>query len=236
MFAIYSMNFFSHFFVDFQPQKPAFNAALIAPDILRNFSPSQSKFHFDHFQQITSKGQSQEDPILNDFFNGCLQHIQRDKEFHQSALFQEIYQLQRSNWQLMCPKLKIPRFWFTLHVVIEIMIDSYLINNNLEKLQLFYTNLESQQETYRKALKLMGHDQIDHFMERYTRFYTNQYLFHYQDLERVGFALHKIHEQVKLDSSWYIPNNIEQIALWESTYADVCLVLEKYPLAMNQIR
>ena len=230
------MNFFSHFFVDFQPNKPAFNAALIAPDILRNFTPGQSKFHFKHFQQITFIKQPQEAPILHDFFNGCLQHIQRDKEFHKSPLFQEIYHLQRSNWQLMCPKLQIPRFWFTLHVVIEIMIDSYLINNHLEKCQLFYTTLESEKETYRSALELMGHSQIDPFMERYTRFYTNQYLFHYQDLERVGFALHKIHEQVKLDSSWYIPNNPEQLALWESTYADVCLVLEKYPLGMSAIR
>ena len=234
MFANISMNFFSHFFVDFQPQKPAFNAALIAPDILRNFTPSQSKFHFDHFQQITSIGQSQEDPILNDFFNGCLQHVQRDKEFHQSAIFQEIYQLQRNNWQLMCPKLQIPRFWFSLHVVIEIMIDSYLINNNLEKLQLFYKTLELQQETYRKALELMGHIQIETFMERYNRFYTHQYLFHYQDLERVGFALHKIHAQGKLDSTWYKPSNPDHQVFWESTYADVCLVLEKYPLVMNQ--
>ncbi len=234
MFANYSMNFFSHFFVDFQPHRPAFNAALIAPDILRNFSPGQAKFQFEHFQQITSINQPQADPILHDFFNGCLQHIQRDKEFHQSPIFHEIYQLQRDNWQLMCLELQIPRFWFSLHVVIEIMIDSYLINNNLEKLQLFYIVLESQQETYRKALKLMGHDQIDHFMERYTRFYTNQYLFHYQDLERVGFALHKIHEQVKLDSTWYTPNNPVHQVFWESTYADVCLVLKKYPLVMHQ--
>lgn len=234
MFAIYSMNFFSHFFVDFDPNKPAFNAALVAPDILRNFTPNQSKFHFEHFQQITSRDQPKAEPILHDFFNGCLQHIQRDKEFHQSQLFQEIYQSQRSNWQLTCPKFQIPRFWFSLHVVIEIMIDSYLISNNLEKLHLFYNTLESQQETYRKAIELMGHTQIDHFMERYNRFCSHQYLFHYQDLERVGFALHKIHEQVNLDSTWYTPNNDDHRAFWESTYAGVCSVLEKYPLVMNQ--
>ena len=172
------MNFFSHFFVDYQPNKPAFNAALIAPDMLRNFTPNQSKFQLDQFQKLTAPNREKSNPILHDLFNGCMQHLQRDKEFHQSHVFQQIYQLQRNNWQSACSKLNIPRFWFSLHVIIEIMIDSYLINNNLEKLQLFYTNLESQQETYRKALKMMGHDQIDHFMERYTRFYTNQYLFH----------------------------------------------------------
>ncbi len=233
MFANISMNFFSHFFVDAQPQTPAFNAALIAPDILRNFTPNQSKFQFEHFHQITLSDQPNSDPVLNDFFGGCLQHIRRDKQFHQSQLFQEIYNLQRSNWQLTCPKIGIPRFWFSLHVVIEIMIDSYLINNNLEKLHLFYHTLETQQETYRNALTFMGHSQVDVFMERYQRFYTNQYLFHYQDMERVGFALHKIHEQVKLDSSWYQPNNPDQLKFWESTYADVSMVLTKYPLQMN---
>lgn len=223
------MNFFSHFFVDYQPNKQAFNAALIAPDILRNFTPNQSKFQFDQFQKLTAPHQEKSNPKLHDFFNGCMQHVQRDKEFHQSLVFQEIYQLQRNNWQSACSKFNIPRFWFSLHVIIEIMIDSYLINNNLEKLELFYQILESEQETYHEALELMGHNQINAFIERYQRFCTNQYLFHYQDLERVGFALHKIHEQVKLDSSWYIPNSPEQKVLWESTYSDVRVVLEKYP-------
>lgn len=229
MFAVISMNFFSHFFVDAEPQNPSFNAALIAPDILRNFTPTQSKFHFDHFLQTTQKDQAQENHRLNQFFRGCAQHIQRDKWFHQSSLFNEIYLSQRDNWQLNCPRIGIPRFWFSLHVMIEIMIDSYLINNNLEKLHIFYQTLEIEEETYRSALECMGHTQIDIFMERYRRFYTNQYLFHYQDLERVGFALHKIHEQVKLDSSWYQPNHPDQIQFWENTYANISVILEKYP-------
>ena len=33
------MNFFSHFLIDHKPDAPAYNVALIMPDLLRNFTP-----------------------------------------------------------------------------------------------------------------------------------------------------------------------------------------------------
>ena len=129
------MNFFSHFMVDHQIHRPNFNVGLIAPDLLRNFTPKHCKFDFVDFQQQTSNHAHPNNPALHDFFSGCLQHIERDKEFHQSPFFQEAYQTLRESWRNTCLEFNIPKYWFSLHVLIEMMLDKYFIDNNLEKLE-----------------------------------------------------------------------------------------------------
>lgn len=197
------MNFFSHFMVDHQIHRPNFNVGLIAPDLLRNFTPKHCKFDFVDFQQQTSNHAHPNNPALHDFFSGCLQHIERDKEFHQSPFFQEAYQTLRESWRNTCLEFNIPKYWFSLHVLIEMMLDKYFIDNNLEKLTLFYNQLVSERNTVEEALELLQHPQPQTFLERYDRFCEIRYLFHYQDINRVAFAMHRIYMQIGLDTQWF---------------------------------
>lgn len=200
------MNFFSHFMVDHQIHKPSYNVALIAPDLLRNFTPKHCKFPFSTYREMCAPEGSNPNPNLFDFFTGCLQHIQRDKQFHQSEFFQNTYQLLRDPWRETCLNYDIPKYWFSIHVLVEMMLDKYFIDNNLEKLHLFYNQLSSERNTYEKALNFMSHPTPDLFLERYSNFCEKQYLFHYQEFGRIAFALHKVYQQVGLPTQWYDEN------------------------------
>jgi hypothetical protein len=83
------------------------------------------------------------------------------------------------------------------------MLDKYFIDNNLEKLTLFYNQLVSERNTVEEALQLLQHPQPQTFLERYDRFCEIRYLFHYQDINRVAFAMHRIYMQIGLDTQWY---------------------------------
>ncbi|MBM3938548.1 MAG: hypothetical protein FJ333_07845, partial [Sphingomonadales bacterium] len=152
------MNFFSHFLIDHKPNLPAFNVALIMPDLLRNFTPKSCKFHFQE-QLDQLKNTPNPDPSIIEFLEGCLQHIARDKAFHASQFFKNSYDTLRDEWKIICHNYQIPKYWFSLHVLIEIMLDKYYIDNNLKKLTLFYDQLNTQRDTVAKALDYLQHPQ-----------------------------------------------------------------------------
>lgn len=196
------MNFFSHYLVDHRPQSPCYNVALIMPDLLRNFTPEHCKYNFHHFLSLVSES-SKDGSTLKPFFEGCLQHIARDKAFHASHFFTNNYQFLRDDWKELCNRFEIPKYWFSLHVIIEIMLDKYFIDNYIEKLHNFYFELIQERNTVANALEFLHHPQPAKFLERYDRFCEIQYLFHYQNIDRIAFALHKIYQQVKLPTAWY---------------------------------
>ena len=196
------MNFFSHYFIDHKPGNPAYNAALVMPDLLRNFTPKSCKFHF-HEALVKAQSSPFADTKQIHFFQGCMQHIARDKAFHASPFFQNCYNHLRDDWKSICKAYDIPKYWFSLHVLIEIMLDKYYIDNNLEKLTLFYSDLNSARNTVENALTFLDHPNTSQFFERYDRFCEVQYLFHYQQIDRIAFALHRIFIQVGLPTHWY---------------------------------
>lgn len=205
------MNFFSHFLIDHKPNLPAYNVALIMPDLLRNFTPKSCKFHFQK-QLDQLKNTPNPDPSIIEFLEGCLQHIARDKAFHSSQFFKNSYDTLRNEWKTICHNYQMPKYWFSLHVLIEIMLDKYLLDNNLEKLILFYHQLNNQRETVAKALDYLQHPQPTLFFERYNRFCEVQYLFHYQQIDRIAFALHRIFIQVGIPTTWYDQHETQIVA------------------------
>ena len=205
------MNFFSHFLIDHKAESPSYNVALVMPDLLRNFTPKSCKFNFEAKRLDMTLSDR---PSLTNFFSGCIQHIERDKAFHQSNFFEKSYASIRDEWKSTCLKFNIPKYWFSLHVLIEIMLDKYFIDNNIEKLHLFYHQLKSERNTVQDALEILDHPQPNLFLERYDRFCQSQYLFHYQDINRVAYTLHRIYAQIGLNIEWYEqhePNIVEDI-------------------------
>ena len=227
------MNFFSHFLIDHKPDAPAYNVALIMPDLLRNFTPKSCKFNFQEALDELKKS-SHPDTNLIQFFEGCLQHINRDKAFHSSAFFKKTYDNLRDEWKSICANYQIPKFWFSLHVLIEIMLDKYYIDNQLEKLTLFYSQLKSQRITVEKALRFLEHPNHELFLERYDRFCEVQYLFHYQQIDRIAFALHRIFIQVGIPTDWYEKFEPMIVADISQLYQGWIEQLE--PLGLNEIQ
>lgn len=240
------MNFFSHFIVDHQPNNPAYNVALIMPDLLRNFTPNHCKFNFAELynrSQLSLTNSNIPNPIphpnqthipnqhpitLGNFFLGCLQHIERDKHFHSSEFFTNAYNLLRKDWRAACLEYEIPKYWFSLHVLIEIMLDKYFIDNNLIKLSLFYTQLQEEQEIFEKALNIMHHPAPHEFMNRYHKFCEHQYLYQYQHIEKITFALHRIYIQIGIPTHWYQPNHEKITAILATQYRQFLPLLQSF--------
>lgn len=213
------MNFFSHFLTDHKTELPAYNVALIMPDLLRNFTPKYCKFNFVDKHQ-TLLNQHPENNKLLDFLEGCLQHIERDKQFHGSTFFNKSHNFLREEWVKICKTYQIPKYWFSLHVLIEIMLDKYYIDNNIEKLTLFYHQLITERKTVVQCLEWLEHPDKNTFMERYDRFCEIQYLFHYQNIDRIAYALHRIYQQIGLDFSWYAQHETQLVKDISSLYAN----------------
>lgn len=196
------MNFFAHYLVDEIPHNAQFNAALIAPDLFRHYLPNNNRFAWDHLVHNSDIQQNQ----LTHFCQGSLQHIQRDKLFHQSLIFKEIYEYNRENWLTLSNQIGLGRWWFSLHVSIELILDKILIKNNLNKLILFYQTLQVEKNSYLKFLEIVQHPAIPQFDERMDRFLESQYLFHYQEFSGLAYALYRIHASLNIPTPWHSEN------------------------------
>jgi hypothetical protein len=193
------MNFFSHFLVDSIPGNPTYNAALIAPDLFRHFLSKNNRFDW---KKIIHQPQYAPENLKN-FCQGSIQHINRDALFHQSDFFETIYQNHRTQWEKLHETEGVQRWWFTLHVSIELIIDKLLIENNLDNLVFFYSTLENETKTYLEFLDIVEHPEKEKFITRFNRFKESQYLFHYRNMEGILYALFKIHESLKIPTPWY---------------------------------
>lgn len=195
------MNFFAHFLLDHNPTTPVYNAALIAPDIIRSFSPDNKRYNWENIHN-----QPNISTLLQEFSSGCLQHIQRDKYFHDSPMFHEIYQNCRQDWRQISQEIELERFWFSLHVTVEMIIDKIFISNNLEKLNEFYFTMSSHETSYMNILQELHFPNLEIFQNRYQRFCESQYLFHYQQPEKIAYALHRIHHSLGIPTPWHEHN------------------------------
>ena len=200
------MNFFAHFLVDRKPNQPQFNAALIAPDLLRHFLTKKNRVNWQSLtnnQEIISAN-------LNSFCEGGLQHLLRDKQFHQSDFFEKIYQNHRESWSKLGLKHGLGRWWFSLHVSVELIIDKILIGNHLNELLEFYSTLSDNRQSYKTLLTALAHPEEELFLQRFDKFLESQYLFHYREFSGIAYALHRIHLSLGIATPWH-PNNTDHL-------------------------
>lgn len=200
------MNFFAHFLVDRRHNQPQFNAALIAPDLLRHFLTKNNRVNW----QLLKNNQEIVSGNLIPFCEGGLQHLLRDKQFHQSEFFEKIYQNNRESWSKLGAQIGLERWWFSLHVSVELIIDKILINNHLNSLHEFYNTLAQQRQCYKALLTLLNHQDEELFLQRFDKFLESQYLFHYREFSGISYALHRIHHSLAIPTPWH-PNNTDHL-------------------------
>jgi hypothetical protein len=118
-------------------------------------------------------------------------------------MFHEIYAICRNEWSQTSKEIGLERFWFSLHVTVEMIIDKIFISNNLEKLIEFYFTMSNHEKTYIEILKELQYQNIEIFQYRYQRFCESAYLFHYQQPEKIAYALHRIHKSLGIPTPWH---------------------------------
>ena len=179
-----NVNFFGHYYLDHIPNNPLHNFGILTPDLLRNFTANLYDKNLLHHLRKSH------------WQIGVLKHFERDKHFHQSVFFKETYQSCHETTKNTFQKCNIPRYYFALHVLIEMILDKVLINQNENKLHEFYNQLELCKEEIPQLLEQVNHQNPNLFMERYNLFLESKYLFKYQHNSGIVYGLNRIYIQV----------------------------------------
>jgi hypothetical protein len=178
------VNFFGHYYLDNLPNNPKHNFGILTPDLLRNFTPNLYDKNLLHHLKDS------------DWQSGVIKHFERDKIFHQSIFFEDTYQSCHEITKNLFQKTNIPRFYFALHVLIEMILDKILISQDQNKLHEFYEQLELCKSEIPRLLKQINHQNPNLFLEKYNLFLESKYLFKYLNESGIVYGLNRIYNQV----------------------------------------
>ncbi len=165
------VNFLSHYYFD-QDQSPEFIVGISIPDIAGNFSNHYNQF----FKSIDSNSfESKEKAIMD----GIKKHYLVDAIFHDAPLF-DYYcktlktRIQQNPWQY-----KLPRLFFVVHVLFELILDAYLIHSDSTIVNRYYYSIKKVENhtiasvfSYYKKMGL----EISHIIANFIRFSSHEFL------------------------------------------------------------
>ncbi len=184
------MNFFGHYYFDKIENNPIHTFGLLTPDLLRNFTPN------DFNKKLLHRPNNHEIWQI-----GISKHFLRDKSFHNSKFFKLTYSECHDTIRTTFKKCENRRFWFALHVIIEMILDKVLIQKSNRLLNEFYLELSESIEYIPALLLQINHQEVDTFMKRMNRFIESQYLYKYLENEGIVYGLNRIFNQVGADKS-----------------------------------
>ncbi len=194
------MNYFSHYYFDYIPNQLEYNFGILAPDLLRNYSKdAYNKGIISHAFSTYNKLSNESNGSVAEmnFFKGMASHLERDKSFHDSPFFNSVYQATHKIVESSFKEARITRFWFALHVLIEMQLDQYLIHKHPETLHQFYADLNQiSDETLNHLLSTVEHRNPEKFKLGFKRFLESRYLFKYADNQGIIYGLNRIYHQV----------------------------------------
>lgn len=183
------VNYFAHYFFDQQPQNVHYNFGLLAPDLLRNYSKNQYSKSAIHQSCLRD----------DEFSKGMCQHLKRDQYFHDSEFFHCVYNEIHSDAQKAFQASAIPRFWFGTHVMIEMILDSVLIELHSDILHQMYLDIEASMYNISTHLKIVAHQNQQQFTSGMDSFLQSRFLFKYKS-DGLIYGLNRVYRQVGADT------------------------------------
>jgi hypothetical protein len=175
------VNYFSHFWVDYQEQDYYYNTGLIIPDFARK--------HVKSFL----KSPKLERSTLQSLHNGCMAHYFADKKFHNSTFFKQLLELSNQLMTQAPFSERVLRKWFLAHILVELMLDRLLVKEHVTQLDDFYDSLNNVAEVdIFDYLTLFGAKDVDLFLEYFNHFRSVKYIYYYTDNIKFVYSLNKI--------------------------------------------
>ncbi len=184
------MNYFSHYYV-----LPSYDDAYLAlgsilPDMVRN-----AKTEF-----LLLSTENEQNKRHNSLTKGIYSHIEIDKSFHNSVFFLENTKNFASQLR-MNSKIGMSKYTqFYAHILIELLLDHWLITQYSNLLDQFYRQLQlidhSEIDAYFN--KYLPSQDVELFWERLQKFMNRQYLKDYHSLNSVvGFSFYVYEKATK---------------------------------------
>ena len=183
------MNYLAHYYFDHHKDDAYFNLGLIFPDIIRNIVKG-TKLNLNMEETLPDNEQS--------LLRGCIQHVQSDKVFHAWEEFHKAMEF--VTHRIRESRHDIRRDWFIAHILVELVMDHYLIHKQPDLATNLYTDLESV-DTETLVAFLARHDfcNFDRFREGFDRFLKFRYLETYGESDNIVYALGQISTKMRLD-------------------------------------
>ncbi len=188
----------------------------ILPDLVKNAQKEWNLFP-QKKEELFNKDQQ-----LNSLLIGWKKHLEVDLIFHSSEFFNE--QMKKLK-QLLLPILKDSpvRPSFLSHIGVELVLDHLLVSNAKVNVFTLYDHLDAVNDQDLKIfLNKCGYENTAQFFKFFTNFKSSRYLFSYQKLDNISYALQRICMRL-----WNNPFTDETTTLLTEQLAIYKLILEK---------
>ncbi|QNK62971.1 hypothetical protein H7F33_00135 [Pedobacter sp. PAMC26386] len=196
------MNFLSHFYFERKNSNDYVVMGVVLPDLIKNadkdwnLNPQKDEYLF------------RDVPDYAALLSGWKRHLEVDRLFHSSVFFKE----QTANLkQLILPALQTGpvKPFFLAHIGLELILDHLLLTQSLVDTAHFYRQLTAAHtESLTGFLKYAGlpdQGRFDHFL---GKFISSEYLFSYEKIENITYALNRICMRL-----WLNPFTEEQLQI-----------------------
>ena len=210
------MNFLSHYYFERQNLNSNMVIGTILPDLVKNAEKEWNLFPQKKEELFNGNLQ------LNAVLNGWKRHLEVDLIFHSSDFF--IDQMAKLK-QLLLPILKDSpvRPSFLSHIGVELVLDHLLVVNGKINIYTLYDHLDTVNENdLNNFLNKCGYDDTERFFKFFNNFKSSRYLFSYQKIENISYALKRICMRL-----WENPFNEETTLLLTQQLAIYQTILEK---------
>ncbi len=209
------MNFLSHYYFERNNPDHYMVMGVILPDLVKNAHKDWNLHPQKHPEKY------QDDAAWQSVLTGWRKHLEVDNYFHSSEFFKTETGLLK---KLILPTVTAGpvKPFFLAHIGLELMLDHLLLHAEAVKIETFYKQL-NQANTPKIAsfLAIAGLPDEEIFSNFLNDFLNSRYLFSYQKLENISYALNRICMRI-----WNSPFTDAQLNLLTLKLDDYCRELE----------
>ncbi|MEJ7558703.1 MAG: hypothetical protein WKF66_10380 [Pedobacter sp.] len=219
------MNFLSHYYFERDTTDVNVIIGVVLPDFVKN---AEKNYNLYPAKEIHSFKGDQNQVSLH---KGWERHVKVDALFHSSAFFTEQTQILK---QLLLPAMKgsVVKPFFLAHIGVELVLDHLLLINEDINVENFYNALAaSDKVALDQFLKNCGLTNTTNFFNFLNNFISGKYLFSYQKIENIAYALNRICMRVWEDP--FSREQLDQITIQLEIYKE--LLSTSYLSIFNEI-
>jgi acyl carrier protein phosphodiesterase len=196
------MNFLSHFYFERDNHDANMVIGVVLPDFVKNAQKDSNLY------PLKEKHLFESDADENSILIGWGRHIAVDAVFHSS----EFFKLHTNTLkQIILPALKDSpvKPFFLAHIGLELVLDHLLTIHGTVNINTFYEQLgQANKDALDSFLKKSGVPDTTVFFKFLNSFISSRYLFSYQKIENISYALNRICMRL-----WDSPFTEPQLAL-----------------------
>lgn len=180
------MNFLSHFYFEWKNTSDYMVMGVVLPDLIKNankdwnLNPQKNEYLYNDIPEYAA------------ILKGWKKHLEVDRLFHSSSFFKEQTALLK---QLILPAVESGpvKAFFLAHIGLELILDHLLLTGMIVDTDLFYTQLEKANSSALSGFLRLAHLPDQALFDRFlTNFIANRYLFSYEKIENITYALNRI--------------------------------------------